>query len=74
MPNANHDRGANHDGGDADSAAAVAAAVPGKNGVARDAGHNKVAVAAVREKNGGVHNSGDAAGKADNNRHDDGRR
>lgn len=63
MPNANHD------GGDGQR---VVVAVPGANGVAREVDHNKAA--AVREKNGGVHNGGAVAGKVDNNHHDDGRR
>lgn len=62
MPSANHDRG------DADSGAA---AVPDKNGVAHNAAHNKVVVA-VPDRNGDVHNNGDAAGKGDNDGHNDG--
>lgn len=65
MPNANPDRGANHDAGGVDTTGAAR----GANALARNAADNKVA--AEPDRNGGVHNSGDAAGKDDNNRHDD---
>lgn len=47
--------------------------MPGKNGAARNVVHNKAAVAVVPDRNGGVHNNGDAADKdGDDGSDDDG--
>lgn len=47
-------------------------AVRGANASARNAAHNRAVAAVEPDRNGGVHNSGDAAGKDDNHHHDGG--